>query len=266
MTDSERLATRVERAATARAAADRKAALYDTVARMAARQGVNMAKFNDPERADALLAQAERDAHTQRLARQADILLSRLPSDYRDATLPREEWALDALAWLREFRACRAAGRRPPSLLIMGPVGTGKTWTAAALARMILTEDTVPVTFITTQEMINAVKPAQGGLDVDMAQFEVTPLLVLDDFGNERLTEWAADQLHRLAHARNHNGRPLIITTNFSGEEIRDRYSERVVERLFGGARLVTIQGESRRELPLASLRKQKRPSTEGDD
>ena len=253
MDDSARLNAQVGQAARKRLAAESKAALERTVKQMAARQGVDLSGMHGPEfaaRADRLLAEAEENSHRERIARQADILLSRLPAEYRDATLPAEPWAAEAEAWLSEYRAARKAGRTPPSLVIMGPVGTGKTWTAAALARSVLVEDTVPVTFLTAQQLIDAVKPAQGGLDVDMQQFEITPLLVLDDLGNERLTEWAADQLHRLAHARSHNGRPMIITTNFSGAEIKARYSMRIVERLFGGARLVTIAGNSRRTMP----------------
>lgn len=217
---------------------------------MARRQGVDMSKFNDTDYADRLLADKERELHRERIERQAEILLSRLPSQYRDAVLPPTPWADDALAWLAAYRKARSEGAVPPSLVIMGPVGTGKTWTAAALARILLTEDTVPCTFITCQQLIDAVKPAQGGLDVDMVQFELTPLLVLDDFGAERRTEWSADQLHRLAHSRSHNARPMIITTNLDGKAIWDQYNPRTVERLFGGAKLVVINGESRRQMP----------------
>lgn len=250
MDDSQRLRGEVERRAAARAQAARKAALQRTVADMARRQGVDMSRFNDAERADQLLEEAERAAHQERLDRQAEILLSRLPHQYRNAILPRTDWALKALEWLAEYRAARRSGSLAPSLVIMGPTGTGKTWTAAALARTILTEDTIPTTFVTCQDMIDAVKPAQGGLDVDMAQFELAPLLVLDDFGAERRTEWAADQLHRLAHTRSHNGRPIIVTTNLTGDEIRKQYNPRTVERLFGGAKLVVIVGGSRRTIP----------------
>lgn len=254
MDDSARLRAEIERRAAKRATPPR-APIDQVVADFARRQGVDpalldMSKAENRQRADQLLADKEAQLHRDRLDRQAEILVSRLPAEYQNARFPDEPWVLDVLEWLRAYRAARETGDVPPTLTLMGPVGTGKTWTAAALARILLTEDSVPVTFITTQQMIDAVKPATGGLDVDMMQFELAPVLVLDDFGAERLTEWAIDQLYRLAHHRSHNGRPCIITTNLDGPDIRKRYNERLIERLFGGSKLVRITGDSRRRLP----------------
>lgn len=255
MSDSERLRSEVERRAALRATAARRAAVEHTVTDMARRQGVNprlldMSKAENRERADQLLADKERQLHADRLQRQADILVSRLPAEYQNARIPDEAWAIDVVRWLRDYREARAAGTVPATLTLMGSVGTGKTWVAAALARILLVEDSVPVAFVTAQQLIDAVKPAHNGLDVDMAQFELSPVLVLDDFGAERLTEWAEDQLYRLAHHRSHNGRPCIITTNLDGATIRKRYNDRLIERLFGGSKLVHITGASRRVLP----------------
>lgn len=256
MDDSARLRAEVERRAAARASAARRDAISNTVAQLARRHGgvdprlLDMSKPANRARADQLLADKEAQLQRDRLQRQADILVSRLPAEYQNARMPDEPWVDDVLLWLRNFRQARETGAVPQTLTLMGPVGTGKTWTAAALARILLTEDSIPVTFVTTQQMIDAVKPAHGGLDVDMLQFELAPVLVLDDFGAERLTEWAVDQLYRLAHHRSHNGRPCIITTNLDGKDIRKRYNERLIERLFGGSVLVHITGASRRRLP----------------
>jgi len=256
MDDSARLRAEVERRAAARASAARRNAIADAVSDLARRHGgvdpelLDMSKSENRARADKLLADKEAQLRQDRLQRQADILTSRLPAEYQNARLPDEPWTDDVLSWLAHYRQARQSGAPPRTLVLMGPVGTGKTWAAAALTRILLTEDVVPVTFVTTQQMIDAVKPAQGGLDVDMAQFEVAPVLVLDDFGAERLTEWAGDQLYRLGHYRSHNGRPCIITTNLDGPQIRKRYNERLIERLFGGSQLVRITGPTRRAMP----------------
>jgi DNA replication protein DnaC len=256
MDDSARLRAEVERRAAARVSADRRAAIKNTITQLAHRHGgvdprlLDMTNADNRARADRLLAEKEAQLVRDRLERQAEILVSRLPAEYQNARLPDEPWVNDVLAWLHAYRQARQTGSVPPTLTLMGPVGSGKTWTAAALARILLVEDSVPVTFVTTQQMIDAVKPAHSGLDVDMVQFELAPVLVLDDFGAERLTEWAVDQLYRLAHHRSHNGRPCIITTNLDGPDIRKRYNERLIERLFGGSQLVRVTGVSRRKLP----------------
>jgi DNA replication protein DnaC len=254
MDDSARLRAEVERRAAKHAVTPR-APIAEVVADMARRQGVDpalldMSNPENRERGDQLLADKEAQLRRAHRERQAEILVSRLPAEYQHARFPNEPWVKDVLGWLHRYREARKTGRAPATLTLMGPVGTGKTWTAAALARILLLEDSVPVTFLTTQQLIDAVKPANGGLDVDMMQFELAPVLVLDDFGGERLTEWAADQLHRLSHSRSHNGRPCIITTNLDGQGIRKRYNERLIERLFGGSELVRITGPSRRQLP----------------
>jgi DNA replication protein DnaC len=273
MDDSARLRAEVERRAELRV--PRRVPVQDVIRTMATneatRRGIDPAEFfnriNDPARGDQLLAEAEQRIHRERLARQADILLRRLPHQYRDADFPHTEFGREARAWLEEYRAWqrsrsgntpppsarRAAGALPDaprSLVILGETGTGKTWTACAIARALLVEDTIPVTLVTVAEMLAELRPAVGGLDVDMAQFALAPVLILDDLGMERPTEWVAEQLYRLAHERSHNGRPTIITSNLTGAQIKERYDVRTVQRLFGGARLIQIAGESRREMP----------------
>jgi hypothetical protein len=231
MDDSARLRAEVERRAAKHAVTPR-APIAEVVADMARRQGVDpalldMSNPENRERGDQLLADKEAQLRRAHRERQAEILVSRLPAEYQHARFPNEPWVKDVLGWLHRYREARKTGRAPVTLTLMGPVG-----------------------FLTTQQLIDAVKPANGGLDVDMMQFELAPVLVLDDFGGERLTEWAADQLHRLSHSRSHNGRPCIITTNLDGQGIRKRYNERLIERLFGGSELVRITGPSRRQLP----------------
>lgn len=247
MDDSARLRAEVERRS---ARPVPRAPIRQVVEEIAQRHGVDLEKLRDTERADELLVAAEREARQARLARQADILLARLPSKYRAATFPRTPFGREAAGWLADYRARRATGAPARSLVILGSTGTGKTWTACCIARALLVEDTVPVTVITAAEFLSSLRPAIGGLDVDMLQYTLAPVLVLDDLGTERLTEWGEEQLYRLAHERSHNDRPMIITSNLAGPQIRERYDQRTVERLFGGAQLIEIAGETLRPMP----------------
>lgn len=249
MDDSARLREEVARRA-AKARPAERAPILDIINRMAARHGVNLSKLNDPEYADQLLAEAERNSHRERLARQADILLGRLPSKYRNADLPRADFGRQAKTWLDGYRDARTRGVPWRNLAILGETGTGKTWVSCAIARALLLEDTIPVTVVTVADMLAALRPAAGGLDVDLLHFSAAPVLVMDDLGSERLTEWGAEQLYRLADERCRNDRPTIVTANMTGEQIKATYDRRTVERLFGGAMLIQLTGETRRPMP----------------
>lgn len=222
------------------------------VENLAAKHGVDLSKLRDTERADRLLAEADARAYEEIREKKARIMAARLPEQYRNADFPKIPGGVLALQWLKEYHA---GSRR--SCVIMGPPGTGKTWIACAIARSLLA-DMIPTEVITSTSLLASLRPGGEGMDVDMLAYTLVPVLVLDDFGSERLTEWGEEQLYRLAHERSHNNRPTIITTNMlPGEEygkdpdtIKGRYDRRTVERLFGGARRITLAGETLREMP----------------
>lgn len=248
MDNSERLRSEVARRAERDAVRAQPIAnnVTDLVLRMAAKHGVSPANLRPAT--DAEMDAKEREIHRERIERQAEILVSRLPSQYQRAELPRTDFGAVAMAWLKRYRAGERGG-----LVILGPTGTGKTWVAAALARLLLVEDTIPVTFITVPDFLEALRPSSRvpGVDPDMMQYALAPVLALDDLGAEGpLSAWGEEQLLRLAHERNHNGRPTIVTSNMTGPEIRERYNDRIVERLFAGSTLISLSGKSLRPMP----------------
>jgi DNA replication protein DnaC len=251
MTDSERLNSRLDAASRRRPAkTGGPAPIGDTLPQnifeLARKHVVDPAKIRFAT--DAEIARKDEEIRRERLERKAEIMLARLPSRYRQADYIAGSYGMQAARWVSDYRY---KGTRK-SLVIMGTVGTGKTWLAAAIARdlMVNTDRPVPVTFITVADMIDLLRTARPGMDVDMAQFANAPVLVLDDLGSEYQTEWSRAQMYRLSHARYHDGLPTIVTTNLKGQEIHDTYEARTVQRLFGGAAKIDMVGESRRTLP----------------
>lgn len=250
MDDSERLAQRVaqraaEDAEKARAPKPVGPDLTAQVLAMAKKAGVRKEKLRPAT--DAEMAAKEAETHLERRRLQSDILVRRIPELYREARLPANEAGAIAARWLRDYRA----GRRNP-LAILGPTGTGKTWIALALARELLLVNTTPVTFITAADLMAALRPSavpehQG---MELTQFTSTPVLIVDDLGAEKISEWTEEQLYRLANARAAHMLPMIITSNNTGPELRNRYGARIIGRLFGGADLIVLDGDDRRQLP----------------
>ena len=247
MTDSDRLNARLEQAARRKAEAWAPSLgpeIRRAVNELARRNVSDPANFKPATDAD--MDAKEREIELERITRQAEIRLSRLPSKYRQADYIRTPAGYEARQWTETYRAGDRSG-----LVLMGNVGTGTTWLAAAIVRdLSVNQRPVPFTFITTADLLDYLRKARPGLDVDMVQFATAPVLVLDDFGQENRSEWANEQLYRLAHARSHNDHPTIVTTNLTGPEIHEKYEARTVQRLFGGSKKIELIGESRRVLP----------------
>ena len=130
-------------------------------------------------------------------------------------------------------------------LILYGRPGTGKTFAAACVANELMARR-VPV-LVTS--IIRMTTGAFGdGLNELLGRMNSARLLVLDDFGAERNTDFKAEQIFSVIDARYAANKPMIITTNltdFKGET--DVRRQRVYDRIFEVCKPVKLDGESRR-------------------
>lgn len=124
-----------------------------------------------------------------------------------------------ARAYARDFDRHLEAGT---GIFFAGSVGTGKTHLAAAIANELMSRG-IPVMFRTVIGLLNDIRRSYNGelreSDV-LEDYKTVPLLVLDDLGKEKATEWAAATLYDIVNARYEGLKPIIVTTNFSSEDI----------------------------------------------
>ena len=120
-------------------------------------------------------------------------------------------------------------------LLIWGDVGTGKSFIAGCIANALL-EQGIPVLMTNFSRILNAL----SGLDSqEKNQFidslNQYSLLILDDLGIERNSEFALEQVYHVIDSRCRSKLPLIVTTNLTLEELkhpRDQAHARIYSRV----------------------------------
>ena len=140
----------------------------------------------------------------------------------------------------------KEAYRDNTGLLLFGDVGTGKSFFAGCIANALLDRD-VPVLMTNFPSILNRLT---GVFAEDRAAFIASlddySLLVIDDLGVERDTPYVLETVYLVIDERYKSGKPFIITTNLSLEELRnpadlehgriyDRIMERCVPVVFSG-------------------------------
>ena len=134
-------------------------------------------------------------------------------------------------------------------LLLYGTVGTGKSYFAACIANALIDEgyNVLMTNFTRVLTILSDNKTDKQAYIDGMNRYT---LLIIDDLGAERSTDYAKEQVFGLIDARYRSGLPFVITTNLTAEELRKpqdigytRIYDRILERCFP----VQITGESRR-------------------
>ena len=138
-------------------------------------------------------------------------------------------------------------------LLLWGQPGNGKTFAAACIANALLESDKCfpPTVLMTTLGTVLNKLPGLSAQDKEfyLNQLLSCDLLILDDFGMERQTDYAREQVFNIIDGRYLAQRPLIVTTNLSlnhlksttdlsEKRIYDRVLEMCVPVYFGGGSL----------------------------
>lgn len=145
---------------------------------------------------------------------------------------PELQKAHDYVAHWSEMKA------KSIGLLLWGDVGTGKSFFAGCIANALL-EQGIPVLMTNFSRILNSLS---GMYSDEKNQFidslNKYSLLIIDDLGIERSTEFALEQVFNVIDSRYRSKLPLIVTTNMTLDELkhpqdlaRSRIYDRVLER-----------------------------------
>lgn len=153
-------------------------------------------------------------------------------------------------------------------LLFYGGVGTGKTFAAACIANHLLNQR-VPVvmtSFVKLLETMQGFKEEDGVL---ISRLNRAKLLIIDDLGAERSTDFALEKVYNIVDSRYRARLPIILTTNLSMAEMKEtvdiRYS-RIYDRIFELCYPMQFTGPSWRKREASRRFDETRSFLEGND
>lgn len=168
-----------------------------------------------------------------------------VPPRYLNATTGE----MRLLAWIRRYVDTGTA----PDLMLRGPVGSGKTHASIAVLRQVgyaMAERGRRVSLARTShpDFNQAMRPNADESHLRALEgFQEVDLLVFDDLGAGKVTDWTEDTLYRLIDTRYARQLPTIVTTNMDAREFRDAMDERIVSRLAESQQVALTGGDRRR-------------------
>ena len=145
--------------------------------------------------------------------------------------------------------------------LLWGKVGTGKSYFAGCIANALM-EQEVAVRMTNFSAILNDLTASFEGCNEYIERLCRFPLLIIDDFGMERGTEYGLEQVYNVIDSRYRSRKPLIVTTNLTLDSLQnplDTAHARIYDRLLEMCAPILFTGENfRRETAQAKLNRLK--------
>ena len=128
----------------------------------------------------------------------------------------------------------------------IGVNGTGKTHLATGIAIEMMERHLTKTKIISTPELMGSLfanMNNDGGVDRLMNEYKDIDLLVLDDLGAEKSSDYAVQQLFLVIDHRLRNKKLTFITSNYSINDMSKYVSQRIASRILEMCRVVILPG-----------------------
>ena len=152
-------------------------------------------------------------------------------------------------------------------LLFSGPSGTGKTHLAVSVVKTFLKKG-IRCLFVDFHDLLAEIRSSYDELSQTSELQILRPVLtsevlVLDDLGSQRMTEWMQDTVFHIVNLRYQQKKTLITTTNLAiepakvtpQESLRERLGYKVISRLYEMCTFIELDGpDYRKEIRKVSV------------
>ncbi len=140
-------------------------------------------------------------------------------------------------------------------LYVHGKLGLGKSYMAVTLCNEFINIQSEKVAYVNARKIVETLRNVV--YDKESNEYETTkqalksvPLLVLDDIGSERITDWSKEEIiYNLLEARIQSGLITIFTSDFSLNELKELYGKndlknrRLFDLLINYVKEIELQG-----------------------
>ena len=194
------------------------------------------------DREEESLRKAKEEAdHIRRLREECFITSKNLISCTFDKVIaPDRQEVIIAKNFVKNFKELSKDNN---GLIFHGNVGTGKTYLAACIANKIIEDYQIRVKMRNIPQIINDIE--KGGFDIDKNDYyrklSSVSLLILDDFGIERNTEYVNEMVYQIINTRYESKKPTIISTNIPLDVIMNGSNDIDKERIYSRLREMCI-------------------------
>lgn len=188
---------------------------------------------------------------------------ARIPRRYSECSLQNYYPAKGNGTQLRAFQYAWRLAREYPAvdrgLLFMGTVGVGKTHLSVAILRGLI-EKGIPCLFYEFGALLKAIQNSYNPISQTSELKVLAPVfeaevLVLDELGASKPTDWVRDTMMQIINTRYNDRKLTIFTTNYldgrrseRDETLEDRIGVRLRSRLFEMCKTVQIEGDDYRK------------------
>lgn len=130
-----------------------------------------------------------------------------------------------------------AEGDYPKGLLFTGITGCGKSHLASAILRAVVLEGHTGLYYNSPDLLMDIRSTFEADSRIHESELldmvDEVDLLVLDDLGAEKVTDFVLDRFYLVVNRRYEGCKPILVTSNHAPDELAARLGERVVSRLF---------------------------------
>lgn len=140
-------------------------------------------------------------------------------------------------------------------LLLWGNVGTGKSFIAGCIANALLDQG-VPVMMTNFTRLLNKLTDMYSGdRNAYIDSLNSFPLLIIDDLGVERNSEFAREQVFNIIDSRYRSQLPMLVTTNLTVDELKnpaDLTRARIYDRVLERCTAIKVNDQNIRKLNMS--------------